>query len=95
MHECAAKIQRAFRQFVSRNEIIEGLMWRQRIKMIIMNTVEAWRTRRALNCLGQEVQEFVNCEVNSKKTRLRRHFHRMFDQVLREKLYLEANLDQL
>ena len=63
--------------------------------MIIMNTVEAWRTRRALNCLGQEVQEFVNCEVNTKKARLRRHFHRMFDQVLREKLYLEANLDQL
>ena len=55
MHECAAKIQRAFRQFVARNEIIDGLMWRQRIKMIIMNTVEAWRTRRALNCLGQEV----------------------------------------
>ena len=60
-----------------------------------MNTVEAWRTRRALNCLGQEVQEFVNCEVASKKMKLRKHFHKMFDKVLEEKLYLETNLDLL
>ena len=95
MHECAARIQGAYRQYISRCQVLEGLMWRQRIKMIIMNTVEAWRTRRALNCLGQEVQEFVNCEQDKQKAKLRRSFHKMFERVLSEKLYLEANLDQL
>ena len=53
--------------------------------------VEAWRTRRALNCLAVEVQEFVNCEVESRRERLRLQFHLLFEQVLDRKLYLEKN----
>lgn len=60
-----------------------------------MSTVQAWRTRRALNCLGAEVQQFVNCEVRSRKNRLRQEFHLLFDKVMSEKLYLEKNSNLL
>ena len=56
-----------------------------------MAVVRAWRTRRALNCLGAEVQSYVNCEASGKKERLRQEFHLLFDIVLQEKLYLEKN----
>ena len=88
MHMNAAKIQRAFRIFVFRCTVLEGIAWRQRVKTILINVVEAWRTRRALNCLGSEVQEYVNCENSYKKAKLRVQFHDLFDQVLYNKLYL-------
>lgn len=53
--------------------------------------VEAWRTRRALNCLAYEVQEFVNCEVEERRMKLRLQFHMLFENVLKHKLYLEEN----
>ena len=95
MHENAAKIQRAYRAFVFRCTVRDGLAWRRGIKTILTNVVEAWRTRRALNCLGLEVQEFVNCEVPAKKAMLRAQFHEFFAQVLSKRLYLEPNSDEL
>jgi hypothetical protein len=56
-----------------------------------MAVVTAWRTRRALNCLGAEVQIYVNCEDSGKKDRLRMEFHLIFDIVLKDKLFLEKN----
>jgi len=47
----ALKIMKAFK----RHKIVKGLKWRKSIKQIIMAVVNAWRTRRALNCLGAEV----------------------------------------
>ena len=95
MHENAAKIQRAFRTFVFRCTVLEGLAWRKRIKTLLINVVEAWSTRRALNCLGSEVQEYVNCDDSYKKAKLRIQFHDLFDQVLSSKLYLESNGEKL
>ena len=61
----------------------------------LRNVVTAWRTRRALNCLGNEVQEYVNCEDADMKAKLRDQFHALFDTVLAQKLYMEKNADKL
>jgi len=45
------KIQNAFKRY----KIFKGLKWRKSIKQTLMAVVNAWRTRRALNCLGAEV----------------------------------------
>jgi hypothetical protein len=55
----------------------------------------AWRTRRALNCLGAEVQEYVNCEEPKAKKLLRNKFHTLFAKVFKNKLYLEVNAQKL
>lgn len=60
-----------------------------------MAVVRAWRTRRALNCLGVEVQNYVNCDDLAKKRRLGQEFYLLFEIVLQEKLYLEKNHKQL
>ena len=60
-----------------------------------MAVVFAWRTRRALNCLGTEVQKYVNCEVESRRVRLKQEFHLLFEHVLLDKLYLERNATRL
>lgn len=57
--------------------------------MLLRNVVQAWRTRRALNCLCNEVQDFVNCEDMCLKARLRAKFHSLFGTVLANRLYLE------
>ena len=58
----AAKIQRAFKSFICRMGFNRAVEDRHRLKMIVTDLVTAWKTRRSLNCLGSEVQEFVNCE---------------------------------
>ena len=63
--------------------------------MIVTDLVTAWKTRRSLNCLGSEVQEFVNCENPKQRNELRNQFHVLFCNVLDSKLYLEENFDQL
>lgn len=83
----AKKIQQAFK----RHKILKGLNWRKSVKQHLMAVVNAWRTRRSLNCLGAEVQSYVNCEESGKKERLRMEFHLLFDIVLKDKLYLEKN----
>ena len=52
----------AFRVHMCRQNLRKALEKRQRLKMIVTDLVTAWKTRRSLNCLGSEVQEFVNCE---------------------------------
>lgn len=47
-----------------------------------MNVVEAWRVRRALNCLTNEVQRYVNCDIVSRKLRLKQEFHLLFDKII-------------
>lgn len=53
------------------------------------DVVAAWRTRRALNCLCTEVQDFVNCEDPDMKAFLREKFHRLFKTVLERQLFVE------
>lgn len=63
--------------------------------MIVNDLVIAWKTRRSLNCLGTEVQEFVNCEDVKQRHELRANFHLLFSKVLKNKLYLEDNFEKL
>ncbi len=56
-----------------------------------MAVVEAWRTRRSLNCLGDEVQEYVNCEHAARRDCLKQQFQLLFDKVMADQLYLEKN----
>jgi hypothetical protein len=73
----------------------KGLNWRKSVKSHLAAVVTAWRTRRALNCLGTEVQTYVNCETPGKKDRLKQEFHLLFDIVMQDKLYLEKNAYRL
>lgn len=91
INQAVQKIQHAYRRYCVR----QGLKWRKHVKILLMSTVQAWRTRRALNCLGAEVQQFVNCEVRSRKNRLRQEFHLLFDKVMSDMLYLEKNSNLL
>ena len=63
--------------------------------MIVNDLGVAWKTRRSLNCLGSEVQEFVNCENEAQRLILRRQFHQLYDKVIEKKLFLEVNFDKL
>ncbi len=83
-----SKLQAFFR----RCRIKRGLEWRKIIKVNLNAIIEAWRTRRALNCLQREIQRFVNCEKLTKKNRLRQEFHLLFSKVLSQKLYLAKNV---
>lgn len=71
------------------------MKWRHSVKLHLMAAVRAWRTRRVLNCLGAEVQNYVNCECVGKKERLKQEFHLLFDIVMQDKLYLENNAYRL
>jgi hypothetical protein len=73
----------------------KGLKWRRYIKTLLMATVQAWRTRRALNCLASEVQQFVNCDNQIRKCRLREEFHLLYEKVIEDKLYLWKNAKKL
>jgi hypothetical protein len=85
------KIQAFFRRCLT----MKGLKWRSMVKVHLMAVVDAWRIRRALNCLQREIQRFVNCEASGKKSRLRQEFHLLFGKVLERKLYLTNNVDHL
>lgn len=89
------KIITAFRCYRARQRTVKGLAWRCHIKAQLMTVVVAWRTRRALNCLSSEIQQFVNCETHPRKHRLRQEFHLLFDKILSDKLYLAKNARQL
>ena len=53
------------------------------------------RTRKSVNCLAHQVQEYVNCDSASRKARLRQEFHGLYDRVFREKLYMKKNFKKL
>ena len=55
LHSSVLSIQRAYRAMVFRNRLRGAFERLARTKMIVRDTVLAWRTRRALNCLGNEV----------------------------------------
>lgn len=63
--------------------------------MVLRDVVQAWRTRRTLNCLCNEVQDFVNCEDGYTKGKLRDKFHALFKTVLTNRMYLEKRAMQL
>jgi len=90
MDEAAAVIKRCLTHFVFRRRVRVGLACIQRFKMLLRNIVTAWRTRRSLNCLCTEVQDFVNCEEPKLKGRLREKFHCLFPTVMKNRMYLES-----
>lgn len=71
------------------------MQWRWRLREQITALAQAWRTRRALNALVVEVQQFVNCDNPAKKHRLRLEFNLLFQKVLHEKLYMCKNARKL
>ena len=95
INSMATRIQMAFKAYMARMGVMDAMQRRRRLKMIVSDLCIAWRTRRSLNCLGTEVQEFVNCENEKQRSELRNHFHLLFDKVLRNKLFLESNFDRL
>ena len=78
---------------MNRQNFYRAVEKRQRLKMIVTDLATAWKTRRSLNCLGSEVQEFVNCENERQRCQLRGQFHTLFYTVIRNKLYLEDNFE--
>ena len=95
LNAMAARIQRAFKVYMSVTSFNEAIKRRHRLKMIITDLCSAWRTRRSLNCLGTEVQEFVNCENARQRVELRKHFHMLFSKVVQNKLFLESKFELL
>ena len=72
-----------------------ALLKLRRTKLLLKDVVGAWRTRRALNCLCTEVQDFVNCEDQHMKEFLMNKFHCLFTTVLDKKLFVESRAAQL
>jgi len=50
-----------------------------------------WRTRRVVNSLAQEVQDYVNCEDGPNKQALKVMFHNLYESVMHHKLWLLKN----
>jgi hypothetical protein len=95
MQSAAEVIQRCLSHFVLRRRVHKGLQRLARQKMLVRTIVTAWRTRRTLNCLCTEVQDFVNCEEPGLKARLRDKFHCLFQTVMDHRMYLEHKANQL
>lgn len=74
VNDSATLIQRQYRMFKFRRAVAK----RHRLKAGVQGIAEAWRTRRALNCLASEVQQYVNCENPIRKHRLRLEFNLLF-----------------
>jgi len=55
INEMAARIQRTFKVYMSVTGFHQAVHRRRRLKMIVTDLCNAWRTRRSLNCLGTEV----------------------------------------
>lgn len=67
LNMAVSMIQKAFRRFRFR----QGLnKWRS-IRSHLKSLVISWRTRRALNCLAQEVTQYVRCEDELRRKKLR------------------------
>lgn len=51
-------------------------------KQLILSLFMGWKTRKIVNCLAKEISDFVNCEDEMIKSRLRRKFFILYDSVL-------------
>ena len=65
------------------------------MKQKLRAVVQAWRTRKAINCLADQVLEFVNCESNRRKAHIRSVFLGIYEKVVKEKLWLSKNASKL
>jgi hypothetical protein len=50
-----------------------------------------WRTRRIVNSLALEIQDYVNCEEPAQKHALKTLFLTLFEGVILHKLWLHKN----
>jgi hypothetical protein len=60
-----------------------------RAKQEILSLYYGWMTRKVVNCLAKEIQDYVNMDDVYQKERLKRHFLVLFDNVIKNKLWLQ------
>jgi hypothetical protein len=49
----------------------------------LLGVFNGWRTRRVINCLAQEIQNYVNQEDHREKNRLKGSFIGLFENVVK------------
>lgn len=84
------KLQR----WIRRGFMVKRLSKRQRSKKVLLALFQGWKTRRIVNSLAKEIQDYVNCdEVTNPylKTRLKNHFLVLFENVIKNELWLSKN----
>ncbi len=64
-------------------------------KSLIHALFKGWKTRKIVNSLSQEIQEFVNTDDIFAKIRLKRSFYLLYDNVVSNKLWLNKNIYRL
>ncbi len=60
-------------------------------KKMLLSLYFGWRTRKIVNCLSKEIQDYVNCDEGYHKMRLKTHFQVLFDSVVKNQLWLQCN----
>ncbi|CDW83456.1 UNKNOWN [Stylonychia lemnae] len=61
----------------------------------IFSLFQGWKTRKIVNSLAKEIQDYVNCDEGYQKMRLKNHFLVLFDSVIKNNLWLTKNLFRL
>ncbi|TNV86984.1 hypothetical protein FGO68_gene1077 [Halteria grandinella] len=80
-------IQKWWRRVIKKKRIAQF----KRFKQIMLAAFLGWRTRRVVNSLAQEVQDYVNCEDGPSKQALKVMFHNLYESVMQHKLWLLKN----
>lgn len=63
--------------------------------MIILGLFKGWKVRKIIASLAKEIQEYVNCEDECVKLRLKNQIMVLYDNVLKNDLWLSKNLYRL
>ena len=64
---------------------------RMKAKKLIYSLFKGWKTRRIVNALSKEIQDYVNCEDVYLKMRLKNQFLVLFESVVSNSLWLAKN----
>ena len=62
---------------------------------MLLSAFIGWTTRKAVNCLSNEIQDYVNCEDLNLKPYCRKHFQHLFGIIVERKLWLQHNEEKL
>lgn len=85
-------IQTAFRTFMAQKRDKKAL---EMLKARLGALVKGWTTRKALNCLSSEINEYVQNRDRIQKERLRCEFNLLFERVMEDKLFLPKKKELL
>lgn len=71
-------IQKWWRRVIQKKRITQF----KRFKQIMLAAFLGWKTRRVVNSLSLEVQDYVNCEEGTMKKQLKALFHTLYESVV-------------